>query len=49
MITMKKAITAVVAVTLVNGFFSTTMFNEYKEMYSSKIEKVGIRKFRIKR
>tara|TARA_X000001382_G_C3097369_1_gene155540 strand:- start:173 stop:703 length:531 start_codon:yes stop_codon:yes gene_type:complete len=40
MITMKKAITAVVAVTLVNGFFSTTMFNEYKEMYSSKIERL---------
>ena len=40
MITMKKAITAVIAVTLVNGFFSTTMFNEYKEMYSSKIERL---------
>ena len=40
MITMKKAITAVVVVTLVNGFFSTTMFNEYKEMYSSKIERL---------
>ena len=40
MITMKKAITAVVAVTLVNGFFSTTMFNEYKKMYSSKIERL---------
>ena len=37
---MKKAITAVIAVTLVNGFFSTTMFNEYKEMYSSKIERL---------
>ncbi len=40
MITMKKAITAVIAVTLVNGFFSTTMFNEYKKMYSSKIERL---------
>ena len=40
MITTKKAITAVIAVTLVNGFFSTTMFNEYKEMYSSKIERL---------
>ena len=37
---MKKAITAVIAVTLVNGFFSTTMFNEYKKMYSSKIERL---------
>ena len=40
MITMKKAITAVIAVTLVNGFFSTTMFNEYKKIYSSKIERL---------
>ena len=40
MITMKKAIAAVIAVTLVNGFFSTTMFNEYKKMYSSKIERL---------
>jgi len=40
MITMKKAIAAVIAVTLVNGFFSTTMFNEYKGMYSDKIERL---------
>ena len=40
MITTKKAIAAVIAVTLVNGFFSTTMFNEYKKMYSSKIERL---------
>jgi len=37
MITLGKAFTAVIAVTLVNGFFSTTMFEEYKEMYSDKI------------
>ena len=38
MISLGKAFTAVIAVTLVNGFFSTTMFEEYKEMYSDKIE-----------
>ena len=40
MITLEKAIAGILAVTLVNGFFSTTMFNEYKEMYSSKIERL---------
>ena len=40
MISLGKAFTAVVAVTLVNGFFSTTMFEEYKEMYSDKIERL---------
>ena len=33
MITLEKAIAGILAVTLVNGFFSTTMFNEYKKMY----------------
>ena len=40
MITLKKAVAGILAVTLVNGFFSTTMFNEYKEMYSDKIERL---------
>ena len=40
MITMKKAIAAVIAVTLVNGFFSTQMFEEYKKMYSDDIERL---------
>ena len=40
MITLEKAIAGILAVTLVNGFFSTTMFSEYKEMYSSKIERL---------
>ena len=40
MITMEKAIAGLLAVTLVNGFFSTTMFSEYKQMYSSKIERL---------
>ena len=40
MITLEKAVAGILAVTLVNGFFSTTMFNEYKEMYSSKIERL---------
>ena len=42
MITTEKAIAAVLAVTLVNGFFSTTMFNEYKDMYSGEIERLEI-------
>jgi len=37
MITYNKAISAVIAVTLINGFFSTNMFKKYKEMYSDKI------------
>ena len=40
MITFEKALAAVIAVTLVNGFFSTNMFGEYKEMYSDKIERL---------
>ena len=40
MITLEKAIAGILAVTLVNGFFSTTMFGEYKEMYSEKIERL---------
>ena len=40
MITTEKAIAAVLAITLVNGFFSTTMFEAYKQMYSSKIERL---------
>ena len=40
MITLEKAIAGILAVTLVNGFFSTTMFNEYKQMYSDKIERL---------
>ena len=40
MITLEKAIAGILAVTLVNGFFSTTMVNEYKEMYSDKIERL---------
>ena len=40
MITYNKAISAVIAVTLINGFFSTNMFKKYKEMYSDKIERL---------
>ena len=40
MITLEKAVAGILAVTLVNGFFSTTMFNEYKDMYSDKIERL---------
>ena len=42
MITLEKAIAGILAVTLVNGFFSTTMFGEYKEMYSGEIERLEL-------
>ena len=42
MITLEKAIAGILAVTLVNGFFSTTMFTEYKEMYSGEIERLEL-------
>ena len=40
MISLEKAIAGIIAVTLANGFFSTTMFNGYKDMYSDKIERL---------
>jgi len=40
MITINKAITAVVAVTLVNGVVSTNLFESYKNMYQDKIERL---------
>ena len=40
MISLEKAIAGIFAVTLVNGFFSTTMFTGYKEMYTEKIERL---------
>ena len=40
MISLNKAISAVIVVTLINGFFSTNMFSEYKKMYSYTIERL---------
>ena len=40
MITYNKAISAVLAVTLINGFFSTNMMKKYKEMYSGQVEQL---------
>ena len=37
MITKEKALAAVIAVTIVNGFFSTKFIEKYKLMYASKI------------
>ena len=48
MITFEKALAAVIAVTLVNGFFSTNMFEEYKEMYSDKIERLETENISLK-
>ena len=42
MITTEKALAAVLAVTLVNGFFSTNMMKKYKEMYSNQVENLRV-------
>ena len=49
MITLEKAIAGILAITLVNGFFSTTMFTEYKKMYSGKIERLEFENSKLKR
>ena len=48
MITLEKAIAGILAITLVNGFFSTTMFTEYKKMYSDKIERLESENSKLK-
>jgi len=48
MITYNKAIAAIIAVTLINGFFSTNMFKKYKEMYSDKIVHLEKENFTLK-
>jgi len=48
MIALEKAIAGILAVTLVNGFFSTTMFTEYKKMYSGKIERLESENSKLK-
>ena len=48
MITLEKAIAGILAITLVNGFFSTTMFTEYKKMYSGKIERLEFANSKLK-
>tara|TARA_Y100000310_G_C20520090_1_gene733206 strand:- start:494 stop:1009 length:516 start_codon:yes stop_codon:yes gene_type:complete len=48
MLTFNKAISAVVAVTLINGFFSTNMMKKYKEMYSGQIEYLETENKRLK-
>ena len=42
MISTEKALSAVLAVTLVNGFFSTNMMKKYKEMYSNQVENLKL-------
>ena len=49
MLTLEKAIAAVIAVTLVNGFFSTNMMDKYKNMYSSKVEYLESENARLKK
>jgi len=49
MLTLEKAIAAVIAVTLVNGFFSTNMMGKYKNMYSSKVEYLKLENARLKK
>ena len=38
MISTEKAIAGILAVTLVNGFFSTTMMSSYKNMYAGQVK-----------
>ena len=42
MITQNKAISAVITVTLINGFFSTNMFKKYDRMYSNQITELRL-------
>ena len=47
MISIEKAVAGVLAVTLVNGFFSTNMMGKYKNMYSSKVEYLKLENERL--
>ena len=42
MISTEKALAAILAVTLVNGFFSTNMMKKYKKVYSNQIENLKL-------
>ena len=42
MITYNKAISAVIVVTLINGFFSTNMFKKYDGMYRNQITELRV-------
>ena len=42
MITYNKAISAVITVTLINGFFSTNMFKKYDGMYRNQITELRV-------
>ena len=48
MITYNKAIAAVLAVTLVNGFFSTNMFKKYGDMYNNQITELRLSNEKLK-
>ena len=48
MITYNKAIAAVLAVTLVNGFFSTNMFKKYGDMYKNQITELRLSNDKLK-
>ena len=48
MITYNKAIAAVLAVTLVNGFYSTNMFKKYGDMYNNQITELRLSNDKLK-
>jgi hypothetical protein len=48
MITYNKAISAVITVTLINGFFSTNMFKKYDRMYSNQITELRLVNHKLK-
>ena len=48
MISLNRAIAAVIVVTLVNGFFSTNMFKKYGDMYNGTITELRISNDRLR-
>ena len=48
MISLNRAIAAVIVVTLVNGFFSTNMFKKYGDMYNGTITELRISNDKLK-
>ena len=48
MISLNRAIAAVIVVTLVHGFFSTNMFKKYGDMYNGTFTELRISNDRLR-
>ena len=48
MITTEKAVAGILAVTLVNGFFSTNMMKKYKSIYSDQLNELKVENTKLK-